>query len=155
MWKSGQTGLKATFEIFWKYVFGSARRAKTFSSEKNWAAARSIDLHSRCCRKQSYFIRQTQIACKVRLHKGGLYSRMSFNYKYKTSPLTPFGKPCDIINLTIQKVFYIQLYVESTFTYYPVYVQMGWPWNSLVQGDEQPYQPKSQTCMEWCHVCVA
>ena len=31
--------------------------------------------------------------------EGGLYSRMSFIYKYKTSTLTPFVKPRDILNL--------------------------------------------------------
>ena len=48
---------------------------------------------------------------------GRLYSRTSFIYKYKTSTLTPFVKPCDVLNLAIQNLFYTQLYVESTFTY--------------------------------------
>ena len=48
-----------------------------------------------------------------------MYSRMSFIYKYKTSTLTPFVKPCDILNLAIQDIFYIQSFVESTFTYNP------------------------------------
>ena len=55
-----------------------------------------------------------------RLHvnsEGGLYSRMSFIYKEKPSTLTPFVKPRDILNLSIQNVFYIQSYVESAFTY--------------------------------------
>ena len=44
---------------------------------------------------------------------------MSFIYKYKTSTLNPFVKPRDILNLAIQNIFYIQSYVESTFTYNP------------------------------------
>jgi len=57
-----------------------------------------------------------------RLHvksEGRLYSRTSFIYKDKTSTLTPFVKPRDILNLSIQNVFYIQSYVESAFTYNP------------------------------------
>ena len=61
----------------------------------------------------------TQIACKVGLHITGLYSRMSFIYRYNTSTLTPFVKPCIILNLALQNVFYVQLYMESTFTYNP------------------------------------
>ena len=49
---------------------------------------------------------------------GGLYSRMSFICKYKTSTLTPFVKPCNILNLAIQNIFYTQLLcMESAFTY--------------------------------------
>ena len=55
--------------------------------------------------------RQTRIACKVKL-----YSRMSFIYKYETSTLTPFVKPRNILNLAVQDVFYVQLYMESAFT---------------------------------------
>ena len=29
------------------------------------------------------------------------------------------------------------------------------PWSSLVEGDEQPDRPNSQTCMESCHACAA
>ena len=42
---------------------------------------------------------------------------MSFIYKYKTSTLTSFVKPCNVLNLVIQIVVYIQSYVESAFTY--------------------------------------
>ena len=49
----------------------------------------------------------------------GLYSRMSFIFMYETSTLTPFVKPCDILNLAIRNIFYIQLYVESAFMYNP------------------------------------
>ena len=41
---------------------------------------------------------------------------MSFIYKYETSTLTPFVKPCNILNLATKNIFYIQLYVESAFT---------------------------------------
>ena len=39
--------------------------------------------------------------------QGGLYSRMSFIFMYETSTLTPFVKPCDILNLAVQNIFYI------------------------------------------------
>ena len=42
---------------------------------------------------------------------------MSFIYKYKTSTLTSFVKPRNVLNLVIQIVVYIQSYVESAFTY--------------------------------------
>ena len=42
---------------------------------------------------------------------------MSFIYRYETSTLTPFVKPHDILNLAVQNVFYIQLYVESAFMF--------------------------------------
>ena len=29
------------------------------------------------------------------------------------------------------------------------------PWSSLVEGDKQLDQPKSQTCLECCHACAA
>ena len=45
-----------------------------------------------------------------------MYSRTSFICKYKTSTLTQFLKPCDILNLVVQNVFYVQWYVESEFT---------------------------------------
>ena len=38
-------------------------------------------------------------------------------YKYKTSTLTPFVKPCDVVNLAKQNVFYVQSCVESAFMY--------------------------------------
>ena len=44
---------------------------------------------------------------------------MSFIYEYKTSTLTPFVKPHDILNLAVQNIFYVQSYVESAFTYNP------------------------------------
>ena len=44
---------------------------------------------------------------------------MSFIYKYKTSTLTPFVKPHDILKLAVQNVFYIKLDVESVFMYNP------------------------------------
>ena len=44
---------------------------------------------------------------------GGLYSRMSFIYKYKTSTLTPFVKPCNILNLAKQNVFYVPTIVHG------------------------------------------
>ena len=44
---------------------------------------------------------------------------MSFIYKYETSTLTPFVKPCDVLNLALQTIFYEQSYVESAFTYNP------------------------------------
>ena len=56
---------------------------------------------------------QSQIAAR----KVGLYSRTSFIYKFKTSTLTPIVKPRNVLNLAIQKVFYIQLCMESAFTY--------------------------------------
>ena len=40
---------------------------------------------------------------------------MSFFCKYKTSTLTPFVKPHDILNLAVQNAFYIQTFVESAF----------------------------------------
>ena len=52
---------------------------------------------------------------------------MSFIYKYKTSTLTPFVKPHDILNLAVQNVFYVQSYMESVFTYNP-----GWTKTSLL-----------------------
>ena len=58
----------------------------------------------------------TQIACKVGCR---LYSRTSFFYKCKTSTLTPFVKPRDILTLGKWNVFYIQLYVEFAFMYNP------------------------------------
>ena len=42
---------------------------------------------------------------------------MSFINKYETSTLTPFVKPHNVLNLAIQNVFYVPLYVESAFTY--------------------------------------
>ena len=54
---------------------------------------------------------------KLDCMKGRLYSRMSFIYNSKIPTLTPFVKPCNILNLAIQNIFYIQLYVESAFTY--------------------------------------
>ena len=50
---------------------------------------------------------------------GGLYSRKSFIYKYETSTLTPFVKPSDKLNLDVRNVIYVQLYMESDFTYNP------------------------------------
>ena len=44
---------------------------------------------------------------------------MSFIYKYKTSTLTPFVKPHNVLNLAVQKIFYVQLYMESAFMYNP------------------------------------
>ena len=48
-----------------------------------------------------------------------MYSITSFIYKYKTSTLNPLVKPCYVLNLAVQNIFYIQSYVESTFTYNP------------------------------------
>ena len=42
---------------------------------------------------------------------------MSFLYKYKTSTLTPFVKPHDILNLAVQNLFYTQLHEESAHKY--------------------------------------
>ena len=61
----------------------------------------------------------TQIALESDGMKGRLYSRTSFIYKYKTFLLTPFVKPCEVLKLAIQNVFYVQSYVDSTFTYNP------------------------------------
>ena len=61
----------------------------------------------------------TRIAHKVGLHESGLYSRTSFIYKYKAPTLTPYVKPRNILNLAVQNIFYVQLYVESAFTYNP------------------------------------
>ena len=44
---------------------------------------------------------------------------MSFIYKYATYTLTPFLKPHAVLNLAEQNVFYVQLYMESAFTYNP------------------------------------
>ena len=41
---------------------------------------------------------------------GRLSSRSLFIYKQKTSTLTPFVKPCTMLNLAAQNVFYIQSY---------------------------------------------
>ena len=46
-----------------------------------------------------------------------MYSRTSFIYKYKTSTLTPFVKPRNILNLAVQNVLYKQPNRESAFTY--------------------------------------
>ena len=46
-----------------------------------------------------------------------MYSRKSFIYKYKTSTLTPFVKPRNVLNLAIQNLFYVQSNVEYGFTY--------------------------------------
>ena len=46
-------------------------------------------------------------------------SRTSFIYKYETSTLTPFEKQHNVLNLAVRNIFYIQLYVESAFTYNP------------------------------------
>ena len=62
---------------------------------------------------------------------------MSFIYKYKTSTLTPFVKPCDILNLAIQNIFYTQLYVESAFTYNPGSTLQE-PWHKLLGGVRVP-----------------
>ena len=48
-----------------------------------------------------------------------MYSRMSFIYKDKTSTLTPFVKPHNVLNLVVLNIFYIQSYVESAFTNNP------------------------------------
>ena len=50
---------------------------------------------------------------------------MSFICKFKTSTITAFVKPCNVLNLAVWKVFYVQLYVESAFTI------QGRPKNSL------------------------
>ena len=76
-------------------------------------------------------LHESRIARKLNCTKVGLYSRKSFIYKYKTFTLTPFVKPQDILNLTIQNIFYIQLYVESAFMNNPgstiFYKKMGQP----------------------------
>ena len=46
---------------------------------------------------------QTKVACKVRLH-------------IRQIALTPFVKPCNVLNLAIWNVFNVQLYEESAFT---------------------------------------
>ena len=33
--------------------------------------------------------------------------------------LTPFVKPCNILNLAVCNIFYVQSYVESAFMYNP------------------------------------
>ena len=50
---------------------------------------------------------------------------MSFIYKYKTSTLTPFVKPHNVLNLAVQKIFYVQLYMESAFMYNPGLTQLN------------------------------
>ena len=57
-------------------------------------------------------IHWTWIACKA-----DCTQKMSFIYKYKTPTLTPFVKPRDVLNLTVQNIFYVQSYAESTFMY--------------------------------------
>ena len=53
---------------------------------------------------------------------GRLYSRMSFIYKYETSTLSPFVKPCDILNLAVRNVF------VHVFTWNPLLRTLwGWP----------------------------
>ena len=44
---------------------------------------------------------------------------MSFIHKYESFTLTPFVKPHNILNLAEQNIFYVQLYMESAFTYNP------------------------------------
>ena len=44
---------------------------------------------------------------------------MSFIYQYETSTLTPFVKPCNILNLAIQNICYVQSFMESAFLYNP------------------------------------
>ena len=60
---------------------------------------------------------RTRIARNVRLQLRRIVLKMSFIYKYITSAFNPFVKPCDILNLAVWNIFYIQLYMESTFTY--------------------------------------
>ena len=61
-----------------------------------------------------------ELECRTQIaRKDGLYSRTSLIYKYETSTITPFVKPCAVLNLDIQIVFYLQSYVESTFTCNP------------------------------------
>ena len=65
-----------------------------------------------------------------------MYSRTSFIYKYKTSTLAPFVKPCNVHNLAVQNIFYLQMYVESDF--------QGWPnnlwWSNLCNIDHGLHQ---------------
>ena len=44
---------------------------------------------------------------------------LSFIFKYETSTLTPFVKLCDVLNLAVQNIFYVQSYVECAFPYNP------------------------------------
>ena len=82
-----------------------------------WCEVRISNLFQRDCMtewRKSIFFCWTWIACKVGLHLkldcmwGRLYPRTSFIYKCKTSTLTPFVKPRDILNLDIKNIFYVQ-----------------------------------------------
>ena len=59
----------------------------------------------------------TRIDHKGRLTVRQIHLKKPFIYKYKTSTLTPFVKPHEILNLALQNIFYAQLYMESYFTY--------------------------------------
>ena len=76
------------------------------------------------CEQSNTIKHWTEIVHKVGLHVR-LYSRMSFIYKYKTSTLTPFVKPHNVLNLAVQKIFYVQLYMESAFMYNPGLTQLN------------------------------
>ena len=47
--------------------------------------------------------------------KVGLYSRASFIYKFKTSTLTPFVKPRNLLNLAVRNIF-LHFYIQSWVT---------------------------------------
>ena len=54
-------------------------------------------------------VRRKLLSVGPGLHIRLIVLKNVINYKYKTSTLTPFVKPCNVL--------YIQLYVESTFKY--------------------------------------
>ena len=71
----------------------------------------------RSCVKISY---RTRIARKVVLHIRQIVLKNVIYLQVKTSTLTPFVKPCNTLNIAVHNcVFYIQLCVESAFTYIP------------------------------------
>ena len=68
-------------------------------------------------RDKPYLIIRPGLHVKLDCTYGGLYSRTSFIYKYKTSTLTPFVKPCDKL-----KTIYQYLKNDQNPTYFVIIV---------------------------------
>ena len=47
---------------------------------------------------------------RPRLHVRQIVLMNVIYYEYKTSTHTPFVKPCNVLNLAIQNIFYVQSY---------------------------------------------
>ena len=53
------------------------------------------------------------------MHVRRIVLKTSFTFKYKICTLTPFVKPCNVLNIAVWNIFYVQLYMESAFMYNP------------------------------------